>query len=168
MSEWAIEPLGPGHDRSTFDCGDDRLNDYLVRYAGQHMKKGVSRTYVAVPVGGAEVLAYYSLSTGSIVFSALPPREARRLPAYPIPTVHLGRLAVGRSSQGCGLGSAILIDALARCARVAEQVGVYAVTVHALNDTVRTFYVQHGFVPLDDHPRHLYIPMKAVRKLKLD
>lgn len=168
MSEWAIELLGPAHDRSTFDCGEDGLNDYLLRYARQHMKKGISRTYVAVPVGSAEVLGYYTLSTGSIVFASLPAPEARKLPAYPIPVIHIGRLAVARTSQGCGLDGAILIDALRRSARVADQVGVYAVTVHALNDAVRTFYIRHGLTSLDDHPRHLYIPLKAIRKLKLD
>jgi len=168
VSEWVIEPLGRQHDRSGFDCGQDSLNDYLLRYASQHMKKGVSRSYVALPVGGGTVLAYYTLSTASIVFSALPTSESRKLPPHPIPAVHIGRLAVDQASQGDGLGSAMLIDALARSLRVADEVGVYAVTVEALNDAVRTFYLRHGFASLDDHPRHLYIPLKAVRKLGLD
>jgi hypothetical protein len=39
-----IVPLSPEYDRSLFDCGEPELNDYLKLYAGQHGRKGQSRT----------------------------------------------------------------------------------------------------------------------------
>ena len=36
------------HDRSSFDCGVPPLNDYLLRLAAQHQKKGISTVRVLV------------------------------------------------------------------------------------------------------------------------
>jgi RimJ/RimL family protein N-acetyltransferase len=51
---------------------------------------------------------------------------------------------------------------------VADSVGIYAVTVHALNERARRFYQRYGFTPLEDDPLHLYLPMKTIRKLRID
>ena len=82
-----------------------------------------------------------------------------------MPVVHLGRLAVDKAAQGQGLGDALVVNALSRVREVAGHIGIYAVEVWALTDRVATFYERHGFKPLLDHPLHLYLPMKVIRKL---
>ena len=81
--------------------------------------------------------------------------------------MHLGRLAVDLRSQGKGLGELLLIDALKRVTLAAEQLGIYAVEVRALNDSARRFYLKYGFTPLLDDELHLYLSMKTIRKLRL-
>ena len=158
-----IEPLSSKHDRSSFDCGEPSLNTYLRQYARQNDEKGLGRTYVAVEPGQTRVEGYYTISTGAVTFEQVP----EKLPRYPIPVVHLGRLAVDLSAQGKGLGELLLVDALKRTTMAAEQLGIYAVEVRALNDSARRFHLKYGFTPLLDDGLHLYLSMKAIRKLKL-
>lgn len=162
---WQIVRLGSEHDRREFDCGQTSLDEFLRRHAGQNARKDILRTYVLTQENSTTVAGYYSLSTGSTAFETLPDDLARRLPRYPIPTAHLGRLAVDRRWQGRGLGGILLVDALMRVRDIADQIGIHAVTVHSLNDRARTFYEAHGFISLHDDPHHLFLPMATVRML---
>lgn len=165
---WIIEKLDKRHDRAAFSCGVDDLDDYLHRFAGQNEKTGISQHFVAVATAGdAKILGYYALSAGSVAFEVVPENLKKRLPRYPIPVAHLGRLAVDQSVLGHGLGEDMLIDALARIMRVADEIGIHAVEVVAINDSARRFYLKYGFVSLVDDEQHLYLPMSAVRKLGL-
>ncbi|HKV41146.1 MAG TPA: GNAT family N-acetyltransferase [Blastocatellia bacterium] len=158
-----IEPLSSRHDRSAFDCGEPSLNTYLRQYSRQNAEKGLGRTYVVVEARQPRVEGYYTISAGTVTFEQVP----EKLPRYPIPVVHLGRLAVNMSAQGKGLGEFLLVDALKRAAVASRELGVYAVEVRALNDDARRFYLKYGFTPLLDDELHLYLPMKTIRKLKL-
>ncbi len=160
---YIIEPLSASHDREPFDCGEPSLNDFLKRFARQNDEKGLGRTFVAVEAGSPAIKGYYTLSNGSLKFDNVP----EKLPRYPIPVAHLGRLAVDVSARGQGLGEYLLLDALARIAAVAGQIGIYAIEVYALSEQAKNFYLKYGFRPLLDDALHLYLPMKAVRKLKL-
>ncbi|APW61412.1 GNAT family N-acetyltransferase [Paludisphaera borealis] len=164
---WSIERLGASHDRSSFDCGQPMLSDWLRQKAGQFQKRDLARTYVAVRKGEAVVLGYYALSNHGVAFEALPADQAKGLPRLDLPVVLLGRLAVDRSAQGRGLGSLLLIDALRRAQHLAEHIGIRAVEVDAIDDAARNFYLKFGFMPLLDDPRHLFLPMQVIRKLGL-
>jgi len=87
------------------------------------------------------------------------------LPQHHIPAVHLGRLAVDESMQGQGLGGDLLFHALLTAAKISEHVGVYAVDVFAINAKAAAFYQRFGFLPLNDDPFHLFLPVKLVRQL---
>ncbi|MGH9899923.1 MAG: GNAT family N-acetyltransferase, partial [Pyrinomonadaceae bacterium] len=139
------------------------LNEFLKRFARQNDEKSISRTYVAVLPAEPKIYGYYSISSGSIQFDTIP----EKLPRYPVPVMHLGRLAVDVSAREQGLGKILLLDALRRAASVSKQLGIYAVEVYALNDAARTFYLKYGFTPLLDNELHLYLTMKAIRKLGL-
>jgi len=163
-----IEKLAKRHDRAAFACGIASLDDYLQRFASQNEKAGISQHFVAVPAAGAKrVLGYYALSAGSVTFEVIPDALKKRLPRYPIPVAHLGRLAVDQSAQGRGLGEGLLLDALARIRRVGDEVGIHAVEVVSINDAAKRFYLRYGFTALQDDPHHLYLPMAVVRKLGL-
>lgn len=170
-----IEKLAKRHDRAAFDCGVEELNVYLQRFAGQNERAGLSQHYVAPapgspgnsPGSGNAILGYYALSAGAVDFELLDEEQRKRLPRYPMPVAHLGRLAVDRSAQGQRLGETLLIDALARTVKVADEVGIHAVEVVAINDAARKFYVKYGFTALRDDVNHLYLPIKTVKKLGL-
>lgn len=163
---WRVVLLDQGHDRDTFDCGIEEMNRYLQQLAGQNARRDVSRTYVAVtPSDPTRILAYYTLTLRSIGFQELP-RE-KRLPRYPIPLVHLGRLAVSLQEQRRGLGRFLLFDALSRALVISAEGGGYAVEVIALDEQAARFYAKYGFVPVDDDdPLHLYLTMQTVRNLE--
>lgn len=167
MSDWIIERMSRVHDRSTFDCGNPLLNEWLRQRAGQYERKDLARTYVAVRPGETSVMGYYAISNHRVQFESLPDDQAKGLPRIDVPVVLLGRLAVNRSAQGCGLGAFLLIDALRRVQYIAEQIGIRAIEVDAVDDAARRFYVKFGFTSLRDDPNHLFLPMPVVRRLGL-
>jgi GNAT superfamily N-acetyltransferase len=160
---YIVEPLGTQHNRDAFDCEENSLNEFLKKYARQNDEKGLGRTFVAVKPGDPAIIGYYTIASGAVSFDTVP----EKLPRYPIPVAHLGRLAVDKQAKGQGVGAFLLIDALRRIAQVADQMGIYAVEVYALNESAKQFYLKCGFTPLEDDPLHLYLSMKKIRKLKL-
>lgn len=126
----------------------------------------MARTFVAVrEAEPTRVLGYYSLTVGAIDKANLPPQATRRFPNLPLPIARLARLAVDGSQQGKGLGEDLLLDALARCLRVAEEVGIVAVLIDAKHERAKAFYSRYEFDALPDRPLTLWLPLPAVRKL---
>jgi GNAT superfamily N-acetyltransferase len=164
---WIIARLGREHDRTGFDCGQPALDDWLKQRAGQFDQRDLARTYVAVRGQQSAVLGYYAISSHRVRREDLPDGQAKGLPRIDVPVILLGRLAVDRRVQGQGLGALLLIDVLRRAERLAEQLGVRAVEVDAIDDAARKFYEKFGFVPLLDNPQHLFLPMSIIRKLAL-
>ena len=158
---YVIEGLNKNHDRASFDCEEPSLNEFVKNYARQNDSKGIGKTFVAVLPDELQIKGYYTISSSSVVFDSFP----ENLPRYPIPTVHLGRLAVDKTARGSGLGSLLLFDVFHRSLKLSDQLGIYAIEVYALNDAAKQFYLKFGFTELKDEKFHLYLPMKFVRKL---
>jgi ribosomal protein S18 acetylase RimI-like enzyme len=164
-SGWHIEHLRREHKRDRFSCGVPSLDEYLAKYARQNDEKGLSRTFVAIRPGDLVVQGYTTLRSGALSTATLPEAERKRLPNYPVPVVHMGRLAVDRAVQGQRLGETLLVDALRRAVAASKEVAAYAVEVIAINDKARAFYVKYGFQELLDDRLHLYLAMKVVAAL---
>lgn len=160
---YAILPITAEHQRADFDCGEPSLNDFLKRFARQNDEKGLGRTFVAVLPGDPHIYGYYTLSSGAVTSENFP----EKLPRYPTPVAHLGRLAVDARAKGQGLGKILLLDALRRVLSVTDQLGIYAVEVYALTPEAKAFYLKYGFTPLKDDELHLYLSLKTIRKLGL-
>ncbi len=164
-SEWTIEHLRREHQREQFRCGEPSLDEFLQKYARQNDEKGLGRTFVATRPGDLVVLGYTTLRSGAVSASALPEADRKRLPSYPVPVVHLGRLAVDESTQGRRLGEALLVDALRRAEAAAREVAAFAVEVIAIHEKARSFYLKYGFREMTDDRLHLYLSMKTVKLL---
>lgn len=144
------------------------MDDYLKKFALQNGASGIARTFVAVQPGTKRVEGYYSISAGSIRLESLSEEQRKGLPRYPVPVAHVGRLAVDQGARGKRLGEFLLMDALRRIDGTAESLGIHAVDVVAIDEIARAFWLKYGFIELLDDKRHLYIPMKRVRKLGLN
>ncbi|RJQ62947.1 MAG: GNAT family N-acetyltransferase [Desulfobacteraceae bacterium] len=162
---WQIEKLSSLHDRHGFDCGVQDLNIFISRLAGQYQKRNLAQTYVAVPSGRKRVEGFYSLSSGAVEFDEIGEDQRRRLPRQlPIPVVLLGRLAVDSSAQGLGLGGDLLMDAMHRSLRLAEEIGIAAMVLNARDRKARQFYQRFGFVSLPHDQFHLFLSMKEIAR----
>jgi ribosomal protein S18 acetylase RimI-like enzyme len=159
-----ISRLHTKHDREPFDSGVPPLDDFLRRFARQNDEKGLSRTYVATRPGEFEVVGYMTIRVGEVACADLPPDVQRGLPRYPVPVLHVARLAVDKRARGIGLGEALLMHALERALDLSEAVGVWGVEVIAKDEAARSFYMRYGFEPLVDDQLHLYVSMKTVRR----
>lgn len=102
MSEAAalIERHDPAaHWVATFACGEESLDRWLHRYAGQGERRNATRTFVAAD-GTGVVRGYYTLVAGQLehveATEAVRKGLSRR---FPIPVAILARLAVDESGS---------------------------------------------------------------------
>ena len=161
-----VEPLGLQHDRTAFHCGAEELDRYLKQQARQDADKRVAAPFVAVRPPETVVLGYYSLSASVLTLTDLPDELARKLPRYPqLPVTLLGRLAVDQATKGQGLGEHLLLDALHRSLTHADQIAAMAVVVDAKDENAAAFYQHYGFIPLQNQPRRLFVPMRSIAQL---
>ena len=157
-----IKPISKDHNTKQFDCGEAGLNGFLTRFALKNDINGIGRTFVAVRPNESKVLGYYTISSGSVKFDQLP--SELKLPKYPIPTAHIGKLATDLTVQGQGLGEALLFDALEKAESASQDIGIRVVELVALNEKAKSFYVRYGFQELIDQPMRLYLKIETVRE----
>jgi len=162
---WIVERLDSRHNRESFDCGKDLLNNFIRKLATQYRKKNLGQTYVAVGPD-MRVIGYYTISTSHVDFEQVPDELRRRFPEIPIPVVLLGRLAVDNAFKGQGLGKTLLVKALRQAGELSEKIGIAAVEVHAVDEESRNFYLKYGFTELIDDRHHLYLPIKKIKTIK--
>lgn len=155
----APEPIAPHHEVDSFDSGVASLDDWLKRRARANQASGASRTYVVSEE--RRVVAYYCLASGALSTSDAPGRLRRNMPD-PIPMAVLGRLAIDRSRQGQGVGTALLRDAIERTVRAAEVMGVRGIMVHALSEDAKAFYERRGFITSRTSPMLLVMSLKGL------
>jgi GNAT superfamily N-acetyltransferase len=160
---WHEESISRKHHREDFDCGDAALNEFLRRHARQMHDQGGAKTFLAIPDDKeAEIFGFYSLSPASIEYARTPDIIKRGLARYDVPVFRLGRLAVDRTMQGCGLGGQLLLSAGKRCLRASQEVGGVALLIDAKNEGVAGWYASYGALPLLDTPLSLLLPMTTI------
>ena len=155
----APEALQDTHDFSEFDCGEPALNAWLQRRALKNESK-YSLTYVVCD--DAKVVAYVSISAGSVERADAPNKMRRNAPNN-IPVSIIGRLAVSLSHKGQGLGRDLLNDALHRIALASQTIGIAAVLIHAKDDVAKAFYLSCAeFIEFPEDSRILFLPMETL------
>ena len=145
-------PLTAEHDRHTFDCGRESLNQWLRRHAWRNQLSGVSRVNVVCDSDSGAIAGYVSLSAAQIERAHLA-KAAQRNQPDPIPALLLGQLAVDMRYQGRGCARSLMYFALTTAVRFAGDIGCFCVLTHPLDDVVRDFYREFGFENLPFDPR---------------
>lgn len=150
------------HDASQFESGNEALDRWLIRYAGQSERRDAARTFVITDAG--VVIGYYALLAGELDHQQATEQTRKGMSRhYPIPVAVLARLAVNHRHQGQGLGASLLRDALRRVTLASEQLAVRAVIVHAIDEPAARFYKHFGFRALSTTPRTLMVTLAELR-----
>lgn len=159
-----VEPLDSKRHRTDgFECGHPSLDHWLRAYAGQSQRRDVARTFV-VAEQEWQVVGYYTLVAAEVEHGAASsPVRAGVSRHFPIPVCLIARLAVDSSWQGRGLGRDLLRDAMRRTVAAADEIGIRAVLVDAIDDTAAAFYRRHGFEPTTSDALTLMVSLSAVR-----
>jgi len=147
---------------SDFSCGELELDLWLKNYAGQHEKRGTTRTLLALDEREACVAGYVAMTA----FHLEPAEGAAALATagrYPVPAMLIARLAVHSVYQGAGVGRLLLIEALQRLEPTSYDVGFEVVVVHALHESAACFYLKHGFRRTVDNPLMLFMTTRDLR-----
>lgn len=160
-----IELLSKSHDRNSFDCGSEVLNQFLKRTARQHIQKGISRTFVLVDMEQPEtVIGFFTLSLCEVRTEKLPPQLAKKYPST-VSGVKLARLAANKDWQRQGIGEILMIEAMQRALLIAENAGVIGLFVDAKDNAVKTYYERYGFVGFEDTPLEMFLPLQTIKQI---
>lgn len=162
MTSLRIAKIDRSHAVERFDCGQEDLNRFLVRFALTNQLANASTTYLAL--AGEEVVGFYTLVVGEAAYADAPERLARGMARHPIPLMVLARLATDIRWQGQGIGKGLLKDAMLRTLQAADIAGIRALAVHAKDETARAFYEHFDFQPSPTDPLHLFLLLKDVRR----
>ena len=142
-----VRRLRASDDRATFRSGDEALDRFFRRFAGQNQfRHHLGVTYVAVE--GEHLLGFATVAPRHLEIEALPAAARKGLPACPVPVLGLARLAVDQAAQRQGVGAALLRTVLLLAHELSEDVGCAGVVVDAKPDAV-SFYEKLGFMALD-------------------
>ncbi|NER20633.1 MAG: GNAT family N-acetyltransferase [Symploca sp. SIO1B1] len=163
--KWDFLPIDKRFQRDTFDCGNRVLNQYIKKYAWQNHQKGIAKTFIALPAsGGLKVNGYYTITTGIIEYESFPESYQRKMPASPITATLIDKLAVDSPVQGQGLGEELLVDALYRIVCTAQEIGIFAIRVDAIDLQAKEFYLKHEFIPFQDKELSLFLPLESIAR----
>jgi predicted N-acetyltransferase YhbS len=160
MGGYPIGLLSPKHDLEQFESGSPEHDRWLKRRALAHQQEGSARVYVAARRG--HVVGYVAVSAASVEPVRVPRRGKGRAA---IPVILIARLAVDVVDQGNGLGAALLIDALGRASRAADQIGALAVIAHAPDQDARSFCEHFGFASSPSDAFHLLLRVVEIRRV---
>ena len=125
----------------------------------------MSRVFVVKRLSDDRVVGYYALTTGSVLNGDAPLRLTHGAGHYDLPVIILARLGVDLSEQRRGLGRALVVDAFRRVDKVAADVGVRALLIHAEDLEARSFYSRLAAFeesPIDE--LQLLLLLKDLRK----
>ena len=152
------------HDRSSFRCGNDRIDKYFREIVTQDVKRGYVKCFVAVEVETDRLAGFYTLTANGILLTEIPDELKKKMPRYPtVPVVLISWLGRHVDFKGQGLGDVLMFDAIK--AIVTAVVGSHAIIVDAIDDDAMKFYRGYGFVSLSpDSPRRMFIPVATALK----
>lgn len=162
MTGFRIEKLRRGHAVDGFDCGQEALNRFLVRFALPNQQANAAQTYVGL--ADDTVIGFYTLVVGEVGFDDAPERLIKGLARHPVPLMLLARLGVSVDWQGRGVGAGLLKDAMLRTVNAADIAGIRAFAVHAKDERAQAFYRHFDFIESPTDPLHMFVLVKDLRR----
>jgi GNAT superfamily N-acetyltransferase len=164
-----VRRLEERDDRSSFACGDEDLDRFFRRFAGQNQfRSHIGTSYVAVDDG--QILGYATVAAGDLEIDQLPAATRKKLLRYPLPVLRLARLAVDQQAQGRGIGKLLLRYAFDLALKMRDDYGCVGNVVDAKADAVG-FYQAYGFLELElaegqlqtrPQPKALFLPLAEI------
>jgi len=169
----SIERWNPRrHDRSKFDCGVRRLNNFLNLSARKQQQDDMTRVYVAVASGATQILGYHAINVGTMHVGEItkPPRGT---PGHgEIPILFFGQVAVDRKAQGFGVGSLLMYHVFEKTRVIADEAGCHAVLLDVMSDgdaeafaRRKGWYEDFGFQSFASNEARMFMTMTHVRRI---
>lgn len=147
MTGIRVRALTPEDDRAGFVSGDEDLDRFFRKYAGQNQfRRHLGVTYIATD--NDSILGFVTVSASSIEIADLPSRLAKSMPSYPLPVLRIARLASSLESRGMGVGKLLLRSAFELALGMADELGCIGVVVDAKEQAV-SFCKRYGFEAIE-------------------
>ena len=151
-------PAGVGIEG--FRCGNELVDRWAAEHSAHARRRGTAVVYASYC--GERVAGFYTLSTHSVARADVSGGWFSRNAPEQVPAVLLGMMGVDEEYRGCGLGAALLRDALVNAMKIAELAGARALVVDPVGAASRSFCEHFGFSELGGTGRMaLKLPMKG-------
>ena len=155
------------HVRSAFSCGFKPIDNFLKSSISEQIKNNLVTAWVAVEDSSSKspVKGFYALNAHSISQAELP-NLTKKITKENIPAIYLNALAVDKSYQGRGVGTALMVHAIKKSVEFSEQIGCAVIVLDVLvdgDDEVFTrrvdFYQTLGFknIKSSDYPHRMHL-----------
>lgn len=140
-----------------FDCGLTKINEYFTEQLRRALRSENIKGIGAVV--GQDLLGYCTLTVSEIAREKAKPGLAKptNLPKQ-VPVVRLVMLGVDKKLQKCGIGLALMKQALVETARLHLQIPVKGLYLDAAPGAVE-FYTELGFKALGEPDEEQSTPM---------
>lgn len=155
-----IEPITEHHDRESFTCGEQEVNDFLRSDA---LKGNDGYTWVVVPERGSrQIIAFYTIDPDPII--AIQDDEYGE---YPVDLVFLQMLGVDEAYKGQGIGTRLLMRIIKQILFIASAYSVSGLLLTALNQNAKDWYLRRnlGFQEVIPGSMKLLLPVATMRLL---
>ena len=166
-----IRTLSKNDKRAGFVSGNDELDLFFHKYAGQNQfKHYIGTSYVALL--GKIIVGFVTVSAGSIKSNTLSKSIKKKLPEYPLPVLRVSRLAVDHRYQHKGVGKTLLKFILHLSVEQKKHYGCVGIVVDAKKEST-SFYEQfdfesidliHGHLDIRPYPQNMFLSMHTIEK----
>lgn len=134
-----VDPINEKHSVTNFDCGDNRLNDFIINDALKQKNDGWNTTYVATQKNSSEVIGFFALKGDSISLTRNAQKEFNK-DYSDIPAIKIGRFAVDKKYQNKGIGKYLMEYAIGFIVKeVCPLIGGIYITLDTYPDKVKWY-----------------------------
>ncbi|RAZ76312.1 GNAT family N-acetyltransferase [Mesorhizobium atlanticum] len=160
LPSWHEQPIAKQHDRTSFDCGDAQMNDFLRRFARQSHEQNAAKTFCAIDdTTTGRILGFYTIAPSAVAHETVPVTLTKGLARHEVSGFKLARLATDRRVAGRGLGGQLLAAAALRCLRLAGEGGGVLLIIDAKSERAARWYASYGAEPLKGQPLTPVMPL---------
>lgn len=168
LADYSLVELSASIDLSTFDCGDQDINEFLKDDALNYQKDRMANTYLFIDDDSNEIVAFFSISNDCLndlgedsgytnkIWNKFHRKaeipNKKRIRSYP--AIKIGRLGVCKKLQGNGLAYE-LMDFIKGYSVLNLKPACRLLLVDAYNKEKQIkFYSRNGFLFLLDSDEH--------------
>lgn len=146
-----------------FDSGNQKMTNYLRRFAKKNHKSGLSPCTVIVREDNLKkILGYVTVSNSTVEKGDPPAPSLVGFPNYPISETLIGRLAINKDNHRQGLGEQLLMHVFFTSARAVRELklGSVGIITDAIDEKALNFYQKYDFQVLpsqEEFPKRMFI-----------
>lgn len=128
-----------------FRCGNRDIDIWASDKALKLHQQYRARVFCARFSGNDSAIGFYSLSLSAMKTSVLPGQDRDKYKGGTAPLVYIDWLAVQKNAQSSGIGTILLMNAIARASSVSQHLPFYGLALRSLNDETTKLYARLGF-----------------------
>lgn len=164
LSKLVIKPLDKKISRAAFCCGNEKIDNFCRNNAKR--QNDVNRIRVYDAFYEDSLVGYYYLVASSNLADHISEEALKKFERVKVaPCVYLGMIGVHQDFQGNGIGKVLMLDAMQTTLRVAELIGVYALTLEAIDKKTADLYAKWGFQYFTEGEMMMFIPIGTIKDL---